>query len=252
MSRDWKISMLAAGVCHIGLLYGFQTALRNPPRLTRNPAVEITLVAAPPEAAPVAVAPPPVEVPQPITQPSPPTKPVVVKPPEPEPVAKPAEPVVIKPSDSIVQPPPPVRPQPAAAPEPVVTPTPPEPIAMAAAATRPAPVVGDGSSLKPGPDPTTQQAQPGIRAKPDYLKNPEPPYPALARRRHQEGLVLLSVKVSAQGRAARVELKQSSGFSALDEAAIQAVRGWEFEPARVGATPVDCEIEVPVRFRLQP
>ena len=175
---------------------------------------------------------PSVEIPKPIVPPSPPTQPVVTKSPEPEPVAKPAEPVVIKP------------------PEPVATPTPPKPIAIVAPATRAAPVIGDGSSPKPGSEPTTQEAQPGIRAKPNYLKNPEPPYPAMARRRRQEGLVLLSVRVSAQGRAVRVELKQSSGFPVLDEAALQAVRGWEFEPARLGAVGVESEIEVPVRFKL--
>lgn len=83
---------------------------------------------------------------------------------------------------------------------------------------------GDGSSPQRGEDATTLQAPLGIRARPDYRKNPEPPYPLAARRRRQEGVVLLSVKVSAQGRAVRVELKQSSGVSVLDEAAIQAVR----------------------------
>ena len=37
-----------------------------------------------------------------------------------------------------------------------------------------------------------------------------------------------STKVNAQGKAARVRLKQSSGFAALDEAAIEAVKTWEF------------------------
>lgn len=96
----------------------------------------------------------------------------------------------------------------------------------------------------------TTGAAPGLRATPTYRVNPEPPYPATARRRRQEGLVLLAVRVTTQGRASRIELKQSSGFPALDEAAWQAVRGWEFEPARLGALAVESEIEVPVRFKL--
>ncbi len=111
---------------------------------------------------------------------------------------------------------------------------------------------GDGSSPQRGEDATTLEAPVGIRARPDYRKNPEPLYPPAARRRRQEGVVLLSVKVSTQGRAVRVELKQSSGVPVLDEAALQAVRAWEFEPARVNTAPVDSEIEVPVRFKLQP
>jgi periplasmic protein TonB len=111
---------------------------------------------------------------------------------------------------------------------------------------------GDASSVKPGTDATTLQAQPDVEAKPNYLKNPEPDYPELARRRHQEGLVLLAVKVTAQGRAERVEIKKSSGFSLLDNAAVEAVRDWEFQPARIGSLAFGSEIEVPVRFELRP
>lgn len=111
---------------------------------------------------------------------------------------------------------------------------------------------GDASSAKPGLDATTVQAQPDVAAKPNYLKNPEPDYPELARRRHQEGLVLLAVKVTAQGRAGRVEIKKSSGFPLLDNAAAEAVRDWEFEPARLGALTFASEIEVPVHFELKP
>jgi protein TonB len=109
---------------------------------------------------------------------------------------------------------------------------------------------GDVSSPKPGTDAVTVQAQPDVEAKPNYLKNPEPIYPELARRRHQQGLVLLAVKVTAQGRAERVEIKKSSGFSLLDNAAVAAVRDWEFQPARIGALALESQIEVPVRFEL--
>jgi protein TonB len=122
---------------------------------------------------------------------------------------------------------------------PVAKPLPPEKIS------------GDGSSPKPGLDLTTKPA-PLVAAQPDYLKNPEPPYPPTARRRHQEGLVLLRVKVNPHGRALSVEIKNSSGFPLLDEAAQTAVRDWEFQPARLGLLAVESEIEVPVRFKLMP
>jgi protein TonB len=114
----------------------------------------------------------------------------------------------------------------------------------------PAQTHGDGSSPKPGLDATTQKAVVGVKAEPNYLKNPEPPYPLAARRRHQEGLVLISVRVTAQGRAEKVEVKQSSGYPLLDEAALNAVRDWEFIPARVGNIALASEIEVPVHFKL--
>jgi protein TonB len=67
---------------------------------------------------------------------------------------------------------------------------------------------------------------------------------------HQQGLVLLSVEVGADGRPQDVSLKHSSGFSALDQAAIQAVRRWSFEPARVAGMTIASRVDVPVRFSL--
>ena len=57
--------------------------------------------------------------------------------------------------------------------------------------------------------------------------------------------------VNAKGHPNRVQVKQSSGFRDLDEAAVKAVQKWDFEPARLGKRPVDVEAEVPVRFRLR-
>jgi outer membrane biosynthesis protein TonB len=36
----------------------------------------------------------------------------------------------------------------------------------------------------------------------------------------------------------------------LNDAALQAMRYWEFEPARIGPSAMESEIEVPVRFKL--
>ena len=63
--------------------------------------------------------------------------------------------------------------------------------------------------------------------------------------------MLLRVLVNARGRVAGVELARGSGTSSLDEAAIQGVRSWEFEPARRGDTPIASTVTVPVRFRLE-
>ena len=179
-------------------------------------------------------------------------------------VAAPVEPAVSSPvvqvvAPAIVQPLPVEKFVPV---EPIKPPTPPE-LRTVVSTPQPAQIVviakpvsqtefqGDTSSPKPGTDAITVQAQPDVEAKPNHLKNPEPDYPELARRRHQEGLVVLVVKVTAQGRAERVELKKSSGFSLLDDAALEAVRDWEFQPARLGALALESEIEVPVRFELR-
>jgi protein TonB len=83
-----------------------------------------------------------------------------------------------------------------------------------------------------------------------YLSNPRPDYPEVARRQHQEGLVILSVEVDSDGRPSEVSVAHGSGFPLLDQAAVQAVRSWRFEPARAGGIPVSSRVDVPVRFRL--
>ena len=123
--------------------------------------------------------------------------------------------------------------------------------AAAPAPSVPADVHGDASSVTPGLDATTVEAKPGIKAEANYLANPVPPYPLLARRRHQEGLVLLTVTVTPQGRPASITIKQNSGFPLLDDAALQSVRNWEFQPARINSIAVESEIEVPIRFKLE-
>jgi len=83
-----------------------------------------------------------------------------------------------------------------------------------------------------------------------YLKNPAPEYPAIAERQGWEGKVILKVKVLANGTASSVEVKQSSGRKALDEAAIAAVKGWQFSPSKRGNTPIDGWATVPIEFKL--
>lgn len=85
---------------------------------------------------------------------------------------------------------------------------------------------------------------------PTYLKNPAPLYPDSARRRGQEGVVLLSVLVDKNGSPISIKLKKSSGSSALDDSAGKAVKNWKFKPALFGSTPVEFNVDVPIRFRL--
>jgi len=43
---------------------------------------------------------------------------------------------------------------------------------------------------------------------------------------------------------------ESAGHDELDRAAIEAIKQWQFEPARRGATPVAVWVTLPVRFEL--
>lgn len=136
-------------------------------------------------------------------------------------------------------------------PQPVVSvPLPAPRVATAAKPASPA-APDNASSTAPKDNPAAVQPQPDVKANPNYLKNPDPVYPELARRRHEQGLVLLAVKVTAQGQVVDVKIKKSSGYILLDEAALEAVRDWQFEPAHLGPLTFESEVELPIRFKLK-
>ena len=84
-----------------------------------------------------------------------------------------------------------------------------------------------------------------------YLNNPRPAYPLAARRRGDQGTVLVRVLVSAEGLAASVTLEKTSNHPALDEAALTAVKSWRFIPARQGGQAVEAPYVVPIVFKVE-
>lgn len=125
-----------------------------------------------------------------------------------------------------------------------------------AASARPAAAQANEPPARTPIEELTQVAKaqpPVIEARSDVasLKNPKPPYPLAARRGHMQGLVLVSVFVRSDGMPGDVKLKQSSGHAMLDSAALDTVRRWRFVPAYRGDTPMDSEVDVPIRFRLE-
>ena len=85
----------------------------------------------------------------------------------------------------------------------------------------------------------------------DYLHNPTPEYPNMARRRGEQGRVLLKVLVTLNGDAGNVVLEKSSGSNYLDEAALNAVKNWKFIPARSNNEAVSGYVTVPISFSLE-
>lgn len=84
-----------------------------------------------------------------------------------------------------------------------------------------------------------------------YLNNPPPVYPASSRQQKEEGRVLLNVMINRNGKPEVVQIKRSSGYSALDQSAADTVRRWRFAPAQRSGTPVDAWVTVPIVFRLR-
>lgn len=78
-----------------------------------------------------------------------------------------------------------------------------------------------------------------------------PPYPRISQSNDEEGTVVLRVLVKADGTAGSVEIKQTSGFPRLDEAAKNTVRTWRFSPATVDGKPVAEWYQLAIPFTLQ-
>jgi TonB family protein len=85
----------------------------------------------------------------------------------------------------------------------------------------------------------------------EYLFNPRPDYPDSAKRRGQEGLVVLRVVVDQSGHPMKVTLKESSRVAILDESALKAVKKWKFKPSVRAGGSVDFAVDVPIRFSLK-
>lgn len=83
-----------------------------------------------------------------------------------------------------------------------------------------------------------------------YLNNPAPDYPPMSRRLGEEGRVLMKVLVAADGTATHVQIEKSSGSERLDKAAINAVKRWQFLPAKKNNQPLSAYVLVPVKFSL--
>ncbi len=166
----------------------------------------------------------------------PPPEPTTARPAEPEQPPLPAKPVTPE------HPPP--RPRPASRPT------------SAPAARSPAADASHGSRMAPAsPAPTSRQGPPSVMVPPrpvaGMAADRPPVYPELARRRGEQGRVLLRVSVGADGTPLAVGIGQSSGHTSLDNAALLAVRQWRFMPAMRGGRPVSASAEVPIQFQLE-
>ncbi len=78
--------------------------------------------------------------------------------------------------------------------------------------------------------------------------NMQPAYPETAVAGREQGAVIVAVLVKTDGTVRRLALQKSSGFSDLDNAAMNAVNGWKFVPAMKDGVPVEGPAVVQVAF----
>ncbi|WNM59823.1 energy transducer TonB [Candidatus Nitrospira allomarina] len=82
------------------------------------------------------------------------------------------------------------------------------------------------------------------------LKTERPLYPRMAREQGWQGKVVLRTQITADGIVKNATVQESSGFSLLDESAVQSVKSWLFEPAKNGEFAVASTVDLPIRFDL--
>ena len=115
---------------------------------------------------------------------------------------------------------------------------------------RPGGVPGGADVAAPVPPPPSAPVRVGgaIR-EPKITKIVQPVYPPAAVKQGIEGIVTLEAKVTEQGRVE--EVKVVSGPPALIDAAIAAVRQWQYEPTRLNGNPVAVLLTAKVSFSLK-
>ncbi len=200
---------------------------------------ELTIAMAPGKPGPISVQMLPT-----VTQTRPQAKPdPVVEPmPEPKPIPKPTP----KPA-----------PAPAPKPKPVPKPEPkPQPVARAA----PEPVAPKTPAADPAPPQKAEQKPQQTAAKdsapkrietPSFKTRPAPiAYPVQARRRGQEGTVIVEVWLDEQGKQTRRVLARSSGVSTLDKTALKAIAKWRFSAYVENGKGIAHRVHIPIRFKL--
>lgn len=83
------------------------------------------------------------------------------------------------------------------------------------------------------------------------VRQMKPPiYPPRCLRMGIEGLVKVRALIGEDGRPQEITIGKSSGDSALDRAAMEAVEEWEFNPAMHNGLPVRAWVVVPIEFKL--
>lgn len=78
----------------------------------------------------------------------------------------------------------------------------------------------------------------------------QPPYPPVSRRLNEEGTVVMVLLVNERGEAAHARVETSSGYPALDVAALQGTKVWRFNPATLRGKPTCTWGRFAVTFKL--
>lgn len=85
----------------------------------------------------------------------------------------------------------------------------------------------------------------------DYLNNPKPVYPPLSKRMGEQGKVVVRVLIGSDGLPQKAEIRTSSGFERLDQAALATVMKWRYVPGKRAGVSEAMWFNVPINFVLE-
>ena len=110
------------------------------------------------------------------------------------------------------------------------------------------PATMQGLGIHAGPLSAAQSSE--AQRPPQFIQQPKPDYPDLARQQGWEGAVTLRLEMLANGTDGTVEVAESSGYPLLDTTAQQAAKTWTHKPAMHNGQPVTRWVSLKVHFAL--
>ena len=110
-------------------------------------------------------------------------------------------------------------------------------------------LVGGLLEAPPPPPPPPEPVRVGGNiSPPEKIRNVDPRYPPVAQAARVAGVVILEAVIGPDGRVTDVKVLRSVAL--LDDAAIEAVRQWEYTPTLLNGVPVPVIMTVTVNFQL--
>ena len=110
-------------------------------------------------------------------------------------------------------------------------------------------VVGGLPEAPPPPPPTAPVRVGGNIKPPTKTRDVKPTYPAIAQSARVQGIVIIEATIGPNGKVTNAKVLRS--IPLLDNAAIDAVKQWEFTPTLLNGVPVPVIMTVTVQFTLQ-
>ena len=125
---------------------------------------------------------------------------------------------------------------------------------LGAALTAPA-ATSAGASTAPSPvraaaDATQPPRVGGDIKRPVKLSGDPPTYPPSLKESKAQGVTILDSTIETTGQVGEVTVLKSSGYPELDQAAVDAVRTWTFQPATQNGQPVRVLYTLTINFQV--